>query len=69
MFVGSSHSAIVMEGAVTIRNGVGMSVITVSPVKLSMNSSECRECKGITSFEGFLSFQDVSVGDKRSSIG
>jgi len=45
-----------------------MSAVTVSPVKLSVNSSERWEGKRIASFKRFLSFNDVGISDKRSSI-
>ena len=67
-FVRSGHSTVIVEGAVFVGNRIWMSVVTVSPIKLGVDSSECRESKRITSFEGFLSFKNVGVSDKRGSI-
>jgi len=58
----------IMERAIIVGNRIRMSVVTVSPIKLSVDSSECRESKRVMGFEGFLSFENVGVSDKRSSI-
>jgi len=67
-FIRGSHSTVVMVRAVVVGNRVRVSAVTVLPVKLSVNLSERWEGKGIASFERFLSFNDVSISDKRSSI-
>jgi len=58
-----------MVRAVVVGDRIRVSTITESPVELSVNSSEFWKSERITSFERFLSFENVGVGDKRSSIG
>jgi len=52
-----------MVGAVIVGNGIRVSVVTESPIKLSMDSSEFWKSKGIASFERFLSFENVGVSN------
>jgi len=50
-----------MKGAVIVRDGMGMTGITESPIKASVGSSEGWKGKGVASFERFVA-NDVGVG-------
>jgi len=51
----------IVEGAIIVRDGMGMSGVAVSPIKASVNSSKSREGEGVTRFERLVT-NDVGVG-------
>ena len=50
----------IMEGAIVVQDGMGMTGVAESPIKASMYLSKTGESKGIMGFERFVT-NDVSI--------